>query len=59
MQVEGTRAQAQAIGVGGKVWQWDRRQDKWFDVAGVQEKFGVLPESIPDWLAVVGDSCSM
>lgn len=42
--------------VGGKVWQWDRRQDKWFDTAGVQEKFGVLPESIPDWLALVGDS---
>ena len=42
--------------VGGKVWQWDRRQDKWFDVAAVQEKFGVLPESIPDWLALVGDS---
>ena len=42
--------------VGGKVWQWDRRQDKWFDVAGVQEKFGVLPESIPDYLALVGDS---
>lgn len=42
--------------VDGKVWQWDRRQDKWFDVAGVQEKFGVLPESIPDWLALVGDS---
>jgi 5'-3' exonuclease len=42
--------------VGGKVWQWDRRQDKWFDVAGVQEKFGVLPESIPDWLGLVGDS---
>jgi 5'-3' exonuclease len=42
--------------VGGKVWQWDRRQDKWFDTAAVQEKFGVLPESIPDWLALVGDS---
>jgi len=42
--------------VGGKVWQWDRRQDKWFDVAGVQEKFGVLPESIPDWLGLVGDA---
>jgi len=42
--------------VGGKVWQWDRRQDKWFDTAGVQEKFGVLPESVPDWLALVGDS---
>ncbi len=42
--------------VGDKVVQWDRRQDKWFDVAGVQEKFGVLPESIPDYLALVGDS---
>jgi 5'-3' exonuclease len=42
--------------VGGNVVQWDRRQDKWFDTAGVQEKFGVLPESIPDYLALVGDS---
>ena len=42
--------------VGGKVWQYDRRQDKWFDTAGVREKFGVLPESIPDYLALVGDS---
>lgn len=42
--------------VGGKVFQWDRRQDKWFDVDGVVEKFGVTPESIPDYLALVGDS---
>ena len=42
--------------VGDKVVQWDRRQDRWYDVAGVQEKFGVLPESIPDYLALVGDS---
>lgn len=42
--------------VGGKVVQWDRRQDKWFDVAGVIEKFGVPPESIPDYLALVGDA---
>ena len=26
------------------------------DEAGVVAKFGVLPESIPDWLALVGDS---
>jgi len=26
------------------------------DEAGVVEKFGVPPESIPDWLALVGDS---
>ena len=42
--------------VGGKVLQWDRRQDKWFDAAGVHEKFGVPPESIPDFLALVGDT---
>ncbi|MDZ7676592.1 MAG: 5'-3' exonuclease H3TH domain-containing protein [Acidimicrobiales bacterium] len=42
--------------VGGKVVQWDRRQDKWFDVDGVREKFGILPESIPDYLGLVGDT---
>ena len=42
--------------VGGKVWQWDRRQDKWFDANGVRERLGVLPESIPDLLALVGDA---
>jgi 5'-3' exonuclease len=42
--------------VGGKVWQWDRRQDKWFDADGVHERLGVPPASIPDLLALVGDS---
>lgn len=42
--------------VGGKVVQLDRRQDKLIDVDGVRAKFGVAPESIPDWLALVGDS---
>ncbi len=42
--------------VGGKIVQFDRRQRKLLDVAGVVEKFGVPPESIPDWLALVGDS---
>jgi 5'-3' exonuclease len=42
--------------VGGKVWQWDRRQDKWFDSAGVHERLGVPPASIPDLLALVGDA---
>jgi len=42
--------------VGGKVWQWDRRQDKWFDAAGVHERLGVAPELIPDLLALVGDA---
>jgi 5'-3' exonuclease len=35
---------------------WDRRRDIFIDEAGVVEKFGVRPESIPDWLALVGDS---
>ncbi|MGQ0615583.1 MAG: 5'-3' exonuclease [Acidimicrobiia bacterium] len=42
--------------VGGKVVQWDRRRDLVYDAAGVREKFGVDPESIPDYLALVGDS---
>ena len=42
--------------VDGKVWQWDRRQDKWFDAAGVQERLGVPPASVPDLLALIGDT---
>lgn len=42
--------------VGGKVWQWDRRQDKWFDADGVHARLGVPPASIPDLLALMGDS---
>ena len=42
--------------VGGKVVQWDRRAGDVFDAAGVEAKFGVSPESIPDYLGLVGDS---
>jgi 5'-3' exonuclease len=42
--------------VGGKVVQWDRRQDKWFDADGVRARLGVPPASVPDLLALVGDS---
>src|SRR5438132_8986079 len=42
--------------VGGKVVQLDRRRDTLLDADGVREKFGVVPASIPDWLALVGDS---
>jgi 5'-3' exonuclease len=34
----------------------DRLRDTTLTAAGVQQKFGVAPESIPDWLALVGDS---
>lgn len=42
--------------VGTRVVQLDRRRDLVRDQAGVVAKFGVKPESIPDYLAVVGDS---
>jgi 5'-3' exonuclease len=34
----------------------DRRTGTWRDEAGVVERFGVPPASIPDYLALVGDS---
>ena len=42
--------------VGTRVVQLDRRQNIVRDEAGVVAKFGVKPQSIPDFLAVVGDS---
>jgi len=42
--------------VGTRVVQLDRRRDILRDEAGVVAKFGVKPQSIPDFLAVVGDS---
>jgi 5'-3' exonuclease len=42
--------------VGTRVVQLDRRQNIARDEAGVIAKFGVKPQSIPDYLAVVGDS---
>jgi 5'-3' exonuclease len=42
--------------VGTRVVQLDRRRDLVRDEAGVVAKFGVKPQSIPDYLAVVGDS---
>jgi 5'-3' exonuclease len=41
---------------GKKVVSWDRRREIVLDEKGVVEKFGVSPESIPDFLALVGDS---
>ncbi len=42
--------------VGTRVVQLDRRREILRDEAGVVAKFGVKPQSIPDYLAVVGDS---
>ncbi len=41
---------------GKKVVCWDRRREIVYDDEGVVQKFGVQPASIPDWLALVGDS---
>jgi len=40
----------------GRVVQFDRRNNKILDVDDVVEKYGVRPESIPDYLGLVGDS---
>lgn len=42
--------------IGNKVVCWDRRRDIVYDEDGVVQKYGVRPQSIPDWLALVGDS---
>jgi 5'-3' exonuclease len=42
--------------IDGKVVQLDRRNGLVFDAGGVNERFGVPPESIPDFLALVGDA---
>ena len=42
--------------VGRRVVQLDRRTGRTTDEDGVWERFGVAPRSIPDWLALVGDS---
>ncbi len=41
---------------GGKVVCLDRRREILLDEAGVIEKFGVSPASIPDYLGLVGDA---
>jgi 5'-3' exonuclease len=42
--------------VGSRIVQLNRRTRVTIDEAGVLQKFGILPKSIPDYLALVGDS---
>ncbi|HTW56562.1 MAG TPA: 5'-3' exonuclease H3TH domain-containing protein [Terriglobales bacterium] len=42
--------------MGTRVVQLDRRRQILRDEAGVVQRFGIQPQSIPDYLAVVGDS---
>ena len=40
---------------GSRVVCWDRRRDIVYDESAVINKYGVLPASMPDWLALVGE----
>ena len=42
--------------VGGKIVQFDRQRREVRDAAAVEARFGVPPASIPDYLALTGDS---
>ena len=42
--------------VGDRVVQHDQRKGVTTDEAGVVARYGVMPPSVPDWLALVGDS---
>jgi 5'-3' exonuclease len=46
----------QCVTEDGRVVQFDRRKGVVLDHAAVLAKFGVLPESIPDYLGLVGDT---
>lgn len=47
---------AQCVDDSRNIVQYDRRKQVKYDEAGVTEKFGVPPASIPDYLALVGDA---
>ncbi len=42
--------------VDGRVRVWDTLYDRWYDASEVQKKFGVPPQQIADFIALVGDS---
>jgi 5'-3' exonuclease len=46
----------QCVTEDGRIVQFDRRKEALIDYAGVIAKFGVPPASIPDYLALVGDT---
>jgi 5'-3' exonuclease len=46
----------QCVTADGRIVQYDRRKQQVVDFAGVVAKFGVEPDSIPDFLGLVGDT---
>jgi len=51
----GTKDLCQLV-IGERIVTYNRREQKILDEAAVVEKFGIHPESIPDYLALVGDT---
>jgi 5'-3' exonuclease len=47
---------AQCVRIDGRVVTFNRREGRFYDAAAVEAKFGVAPASIPDYLALVGDT---
>ena len=47
---------AQCVREDGRIVTYDRRKRQFMDADGVRAKFGVRPESIADFLALVGDA---
>ena len=47
---------AQVVDDGLRIVQFDRRKGVVYDRDGIIDRFGVRPESIPDYLALVGDT---
>ena len=47
---------SQCVTEDGRIVTYDRRKRAFMDADGVEAKFGVRPASIPDYLALVGDS---
>ena len=47
---------AQVVNDKNGIVQFDRRKEFIYDEQAVRDKFGILPESIPDYLALVGDT---
>jgi 5'-3' exonuclease len=47
---------AQCVREDGRIVTFNRREGHFYDADGVAEKFGVRPASIPDYLALVGDT---
>lgn len=41
---------------GTRIVRWDRKDDRLVDEDGVREKMGISPGSVPDYLALVGDT---